>query len=131
MTDPPFQPATDAARALGWPAPATGAVVRPLHSATTFARDEQYRLPDGRSYGRADSPAFDQAEALLARLEGGSAALLFASGMAAATAVFRALAPGDHVLAPRVMYWGLRAWLLDEATRWGLAVDLVDMTDLS
>jgi cystathionine gamma-synthase len=130
MTEPGYKPATEAARALGWTDPATGAVVRPLHSATTFARDEQYRLPDGRSYGRADSPAFDQAEALLARLEGGRAALLFASGMAAATAIFRALAPGDHVVAPRVMYWALRAWLLDEATRWGLGVDLVDMTDL-
>jgi hypothetical protein len=39
--------------------------------------------------------------------------MLFASGMAAATAVFQALAPGDHVVAPRVMYWALRHWLLD------------------
>ena len=46
--------------------------------------------------------------------------------MAAATAVFQALAPGDHVIAPRVMYWALRAWLLDHAARWGLEVELVD-----
>jgi cystathionine gamma-synthase len=49
--------------------------------------------------------------------------------MAAATAVFQALAPGDHVLAPKVMYWSLRNWLLNFATHWGLKVELVDMTD--
>jgi cystathionine gamma-synthase len=49
--------------------------------------------------------------------------------MAAATAVFQALAPGDHVLAPKVMYWSLRIWLMNFATHWGLAVELVDMSD--
>ena len=65
----------------------------------------------------------------VAALEGGAAALLFASGMAAATAVFQALAPGDHVLAPKVMYWSLRNWLMTFATRWGLEVEFIDMTD--
>jgi cystathionine gamma-synthase len=49
--------------------------------------------------------------------------------MAAATAVFQALAPGDHVLAPKVMYWSLRNWLMNFATHWGLQVELIDMTD--
>jgi cystathionine gamma-synthase len=49
--------------------------------------------------------------------------------MAAATAVFQALSPGDHVLAPKVMYWSLRNWLMNFATRWGLNVELIDMTD--
>ncbi|HRD84023.1 MAG TPA: aminotransferase class V-fold PLP-dependent enzyme, partial [Rubrivivax sp.] len=53
---------------------------------------------------------------------------LFASGMAAATAVFQALKPGDHVLAPKVMYWSLRNWLMGFATDWGLMVELIDMT---
>ncbi|MEY3273487.1 MAG: hypothetical protein RLZZ341_2393 [Pseudomonadota bacterium] len=61
-------------------------------------------------------------------LEGGHQALLFASGMAAATAVFQALKPGDHVLAPKVMYWSLRNWLMGFATEWGLDVELIDMT---
>ena len=39
--------------------------------------------------------------------------------MAAATAVFQSLDPGDHVIVPRVMYWALRAWLVGFATRWG------------
>jgi hypothetical protein len=59
----------------------------------------------------------------------GCRSLLFASGMAAATAVFQALAPGDHVLAPKVMYWSLRNWLMNFATQWGLQVELIDMTD--
>jgi cystathionine gamma-synthase len=46
--------------------------------------------------------------------------------MAAATSCFLALAPGDHVVAPRVMYWSLRHWLAGFATRWGLAVEFVD-----
>jgi cystathionine gamma-synthase len=49
--------------------------------------------------------------------------------MAAATAVFQALSPGDHVLAPKVMYWSLRNWLMNFATHWGLKVELIDMTD--
>jgi hypothetical protein len=65
----------------------------------------------------------------MCQLEQGSAALLFASGMAAATAVFQALSPGDHVLAPKVMYWSLRNWLMNFATHWGLQVELIDMTD--
>jgi cystathionine gamma-synthase len=46
--------------------------------------------------------------------------------MAAATAVFQALAPGDHVVAPRVMYWALRNWLVNFGARWGVAVEIVD-----
>ena len=47
----------------------------------------------------------------------------------AATSVFLALAPGDHVVAPTVMYWALRNWLLEDATHWGLEIDLVDTSD--
>jgi len=41
----------------------------------------------------------------------------------------RTLKPGDHVVAPKVMYWSLRNWLMNEATRWGLKVDLVEASD--
>nr|MBP8120558.1 PLP-dependent transferase [Burkholderiales bacterium] len=52
------------------------------------------------------------------------------SGMAAATAVFMALKPGNHVIAPKVMYWSLRNWLANFATQWGLQVEFVDMSNL-
>jgi cystathionine gamma-synthase len=125
-----LRPETWAAQALGWIDEATRAVVPPLHLATTFIRDPDNQYRSGRAYARADNPSFDQPEALLARLEGGVAALTFASGMAAATAVFLALRPGNHVVAPLVMYWGLRKWLLSAGADWGLQVELVDMTDL-
>ena len=49
--------------------------------------------------------------------------------MASAIACFLALAPGDHVIAPNVMYWALRNWLMTEGRHWGLAIDFVDMSD--
>jgi len=71
-----------------------------------------------------------EAEAVIAALEGAAAAVVFGSGMSAATAMFLALWPGDHVVAPKVMYWALRNWLMSDGVRFGLTVDLVDMTDL-
>jgi len=120
------KPASAAAQALGWVDEKTRALSPPLHTATTFLRDEDNQYRSGRSYIRADNPAFDQAEALLRHLEHGAGAMLFSSGMAAATAVFLSLRPGDHVVAPKVMYWGLRKWLQGFATDWGLKVELVD-----
>jgi cystathionine gamma-synthase len=123
------KPETMAAQALGWVDDETRAVTLPIHVSTTYVRDADNQYRSGRGYARADNPAFDQAEAVIARLEQAEYALLFASGMAAATAAFQALAPGDHVLAPKVMYWSLRNWLMNFATHWGLKVELIDMTD--
>jgi cystathionine gamma-synthase len=124
-----LKPESLAAQALGWVDATTKAISPPIHASTTFIRDADNQYRSGRSYARADNPAFDQAEALIAQLERGAHGALFASGMAAATAVFQALAPGDHVLAPKVMYWSLRNWLMNFATQWGLKVELIDMTD--
>ena len=123
------KPASAAAQALGWVDAKTGALIPPLHTTTTYLRDPDNQYRSGRAYIRADNPAFDQAEALLNHLEQGAGAMLFSSGMAAAIAVFMALKPGDHVVAPKVMYWGLRNWLQSFATDWGLQVELVDATD--
>jgi len=121
-------PETIAAQALGWIDEATRAVIPPIHVSSTYLRDADNQYRSGRVYARADNPAYDQAEAVITALEGGHQTLLFASGMAAATAVFQALAPGDHVLAPQVMYWSLRNWLMTFAAPWGLDVELIDMT---
>ncbi len=130
MPDPrSLHPDSIAAQALGQVDAATRAIIPPLHTSTTFVRDPDNQYRSGRVYARADNPAFDAPEAVINALEGGHQALLFASGMAAATACFQALAPGDHVIAPRVMYWSLRNWLLGFAAGWGLDVQLVDMTD--
>ncbi len=120
-------PETLAAQALGWIDGQTRAVVPPIHLSSTFVRDADNQFRSGRAYIRADNPSFDQPEALLAELEQGAGAMIFASGMAAATCVFQALAPGDHVVAPKVMYWSLRHWLAHESH---LKVTFVDATDL-
>ena len=120
-----------AAQAMGDIDPITKAVVPPIHVATTYIRDPDNAYASGYAYGRPDNATVRQAEAVIAMLEEAEAgALLFASGMAAATAVFQALDPGDHVVAPKVMYWALRNWLATEAKRWGLAVDFVAVADL-
>ena len=124
-----MKPASIAAQGLGWVDEQTRAIAPPIHTSTTFLRDPDNQYRSGRIYARDHNPTFDQAEAVLTALEGGHASLLFASGMAAATAVFQALAPGDHVLAPKVMYWSLRNWLMNFATRWGLRVQFIEMND--
>ena len=123
-------PETYTAQGLHYVDPHTGAVVPAINPSTTFARDENYRLvSDSHSYARDENPSYLSAERMLARLEGAASALLFSSGMAAAMAVVQALEPGDHIVAPRVMYWGLRKWLTKFCSNWGLGLDLYDSTD--
>jgi cystathionine gamma-synthase len=126
-------PATLAARALGRVDPATGAVAPPISVSTNYEREPDGSWPGGRSYGRDRNPTTEHAEALLAALEGGAEARLFASGMAAATALFEALlargGPAPHVVAPLSMYWSLRAWLEQRAERGLLELDLVPNGD--
>ena len=125
-----LRPETLAAQGMGRVAMPYRDIVPPIHVTTTFERGADLAFPGGRVYSRADNPSYDQAEALLAALEGGPAALLFASGMAAAAAVFQSLTPGDCVLAPRNMYWALRKWLLDFMVPWGVLVDFYDNASL-
>ncbi len=124
-----IRPATAAAQALGFTDPSTAAIVPPIHPATTYERGADNKLLSGRLYSRADNPNYEQPEALLTHLEAGAATAVFSSGMSAATAVFLALRPGDHVLVPQVIYWAFRSWLVGWATEWGLRVEAVDMTD--
>jgi len=125
------KPESIAAQALGWVDETTKEIVGQIHTSTTYIRDADNQYRNGRVYARDHNPTFEQAEAVLNALEGGHETLLFASGMAAATAVFQALNPGDHVIAPKVMYWSLRSWLKTFAARWGLVIEFVDATDLS
>ncbi|MEZ2407399.1 cystathionine gamma-synthase [Bosea sp. OAE752] len=132
MSTKSWSPRSLTAQAMGKIDPVTKAVVPPIHVATTYIRDEDNGYSTGFIYGRPDNETTREAESLLAMLEeakGG--ALLFGSGSAAATAVFLALSPGDHVVASKVMYWALRNWLMTEAKRWGLNVEFVETDDLA
>jgi cystathionine gamma-synthase len=122
-------PETVAAQAGGGIDEATGAIVPPLHVATTFIRDPDNQYRKGYSYGRPDNATVRQAEAVLTALEGGTAGLVLASGMSAATATFLALERPAHVVAPKVMYWGLRKWLAEDAPSLGVEASFVDAAD--
>ncbi len=124
-----LSPETLAAQALGAVDPVSGALVPPIHLSTTYERGPDGAYPSGRAYTRADNPTYDHAEELLATLEAGAGCSLFASGNAAATAVFQSLLPGDHVLVARVLYWGIRKWLAEFGVSWGLDVEFVDTAD--
>lgn len=129
-----LKPETIAAQAAGAIDEATGAVVPAIHIATTFERAPDNSYPNGLVYSRPDNVTTRQAEQVINRLEGGARTLLLASGMAAATALFLALRrPGEastHVVAPKVMYWSLRNWLINEAPAYGLTASFFDNADL-
>ncbi len=123
-------PETFVAHALHSVDEATGSIVPPLHTATTFARDEDYQLRHKHLYSRYGNPTIDQAEEIIARLELGHDAMLFASGLAGIAALFETLGPGAHVVAPEVMYWGTRDLMTHMLKKQRITATYVDPTDL-
>ena len=111
MSNSGMRPETIAAHALRAVDQATGAVVPPIHTSTTYARDENYQPKLKENYIRNGNPTLWQAEETIAALEQGAGALLFASGMAAITTLTETIPQGAHVVAPDVMYYGTRDWL--------------------
>lgn len=110
--------------------PATGAVVAPIHLSTTFERDADGGYSRGYLYSRNHNPNRNSLEAALAALEGGSDCAAFGSGLAAVTAIFQGLQPGDHVVAPRDIYHGTANVLKHLFAKWGVTFSFVDMTRL-
>jgi len=111
--------------------PATGAIVPPICLSTTFERARDGEYPLGFSYSREGNPNRNCLEECLAALEGGREALALSSGMAAATAIIQGLEPGDHIIAPDDVYYGLRKLIGEVYAKWRLEVSYVDMTDLN
>jgi cystathionine gamma-synthase len=110
---------------------ATGAVVPPIYLSTTFERAADGEYPHGFSYSREGNPNRRCLEECLAALEGGTEALAFSSGMAAANAIVQGLEPGDHILAPDDVYYGMRRLIGEVFGKWRLEVSYIDMTDLN
>ena len=106
--------------------PATGALVPPLHTASTFARDEKYELIGDFIYSRTRSPTGIEVEKLLTELEGGREALLFASGLAAAAALFETVEAGKQIVVPEVIYFGTLSWLRRMAEKRAIELSLFD-----
>ncbi|MEP7366043.1 MAG: aminotransferase class I/II-fold pyridoxal phosphate-dependent enzyme [Acidobacteriota bacterium] len=110
--------------------PATGAVTAPIHLSTTFERGADGEYPRGFSYSREDNPNRHALEECLASLEGGNKAIAFSSGLAVAAAIVQGLEPGDHIIAPDDVYWGLRKVIGDLYGKWGIETSYVDMTNI-
>jgi cystathionine gamma-synthase len=127
-TPPVLTSRTLATRALGAGRPLTTALTQPIDVSATYLRDADNGYSSGHVYGRKDNASVQQAERQIADLEHACEAMLFGSGMAAATTLFLAAEP-THILAPRAMYRALHLWL-GEARRYGHDVTFVDMTDL-
>lgn len=120
---------TRAVHAGGEPDPLTGAVAPPLHLSTTFEHGPAGEPKGGHIYIRESNPTQSRLEEALAQVEGGEAALVFASGVSAGASYLQALEPGSHVLFHRDIYYAFRTMALEYLPRWGLEASFADMTD--
>ncbi len=104
---------------------ATGAVVQPIHLATTFAQEGIGRH-GGFEYARSNNPTREQLETCLASLESGRHGLAFASGLAATTTAMLLLDPGDHVVYMEDAYGGTYRLFDEVMRRYGITFSAVD-----
>ena len=129
-TETRLHPATLAVHAGAEPDAETGALAPPIHLATTFKHGPAGERVAGYEYQREGNPTQDRLEAALAALEGGAAALVFASGMAAMTGLLESLPNGARVLVPDDCYSGLRFLVREFLPERGIEAVAVDMSDL-
>ena len=121
------------------PAPGSGAAVSPIHQTTSYefpdaetAADRYALEDDGDVYSRISNPTVAALEERLASLEGGTAALATASGMASLDAATLVLAEaGNNVVSASSIYGGTHAYLTHTASRRGLEARFVDTLDPS
>lgn len=107
----------------------TKAAIQPITLSTTFERGEDGEYPGGFMYARAGNPNRETLENVIAKLEGAEDAAAFSSGNAAGSAVFQALGPGAHIIAPDDMYHGLRNQLI-QIFEGIIDVDFIDLSDI-
>jgi len=107
--------------------PETGAVVRPLHLASTFVQEEAGKWGEF-DYSRSGNPTRKALETTIASLESGCGALAFASGMAATHCVMGVLRSGDHIVAGSDIYGGTYRLLHGLVKQAGIETTLVDTT---
>lgn len=110
------------------PDPATGAVVQPIHLATTY-RQESVGVHQGFEYSRSGNPTRNALEECLASLERARHCLAFASGLAATTTLLLLLEPGDHVVVNDDVYGGTARLFTRVLARYGLRFDSADLRD--
>lgn len=103
------------------PDPLTGAVVLPIHLATTFQQDSPGKHK-GFEYTRTQNPTRKNLEECITQLEEGSATACFASGVSAISALIQTLSPGDGIIAGHDLYGGTVRLLDKIYSQWGIEV---------
>lgn len=121
---------TLAIQATHSPDKSSGAVSTPITLSTTFERETDGSYKSGYVYSRANNPNRHLLEQSIAILEKGEAGVAFSSGMAAITALFQTLQPGDHLLIPHDVYYATRAMAQTMFGSKGVAISQVAMYDL-
>jgi cystathionine beta-lyase/cystathionine gamma-synthase len=110
------------------PDPLTGAVTVPIYPTSTYVQ-QGIGENKGYEYSRVSNPTRARLEQNLAALEGGIAAPVFASGMAAINAVATLLKPGDHVVCGNDLYGGTPRLFNQVLAPYGLEFSYVDTSD--
>ncbi|MBZ5508800.1 MAG: PLP-dependent aspartate aminotransferase family protein [Acidobacteriia bacterium] len=112
------------------PDPSTGAVVVPIFATSTYVQEELGKNK-GYEYARVSNPTRTCLETNLAALEGGTSAHVFASGMAAVTAVTQCfLKQGDHLICGHNVYGGVPRYFNQVMANYGVEFSYVDTSDL-
>src|ERR1700681_4423621 len=120
--------ATDAIHVGQEPDPTTGAIVAPIYQTSTYVQEELGKNK-GYDYARTAHPNRRALERCVARLEGGHAAFVFSTGMAAIDAMFRLLRPGDHTIVSQAVYGGVYRLTTQLLTHFGLEFSYVDTSN--
>lgn len=110
--------------------PLTGAISVPIYQTSTFVQ-EAPGVNKGYDYARTGNPTRAALEALIAKIEGGSTGVAFASGLAAIDAVFKLLGTGDEVIAVDDIYGGAFRLFEQVYKKFGITVRYVDTSNVS
>jgi cystathionine gamma-synthase len=111
------------------PDPTTGAVIPPIYLSTTYERNKDtLELTGGYNYSRLGNPTRVLLETTFAKLEGGTHAFAFSSGMQVCMNIIVAR-PNCHIFMPDDLYHGVYALIKDIFGQWGSTFEKIDMTD--
>jgi len=110
------------------PDPSTGAVAPPIFATSTYAQEELGKTK-GYDYSRAGNPTRTRLEENLASLEGGTAARVFSSGMAAVSALGSLMKAGEHIVASDNLYGGVPRLFNQVLANFGLEFTYVNTAD--
>jgi len=108
------------------PDPLNGAVGPAIYATSTYAQDELGKPRQGYEYARVSNPTRDRLQECLAALEGGIASRVFASGMAAVTALCTMMKQGDHLVCTNNVYGGVPRLFNQVLVHYGLEFTYVD-----